>query len=96
MWCRHKVGCVGAYGKKMGADGCIRIYQHGESAKQYKNIHKCERRVIFDSACTWQQNKVNFGLAKKSDGEDNKDNFGQLSIAKDLICKFQERNYTQP
>ena len=52
--------------------------------------------TIFGNRCTLQENKANFGLTKKSDGEDNKDNFGQLRIAKDLICKFQQRNCTQP
>ena len=55
-----------------------------------------ERTTIFGNACPWQQNKANFGLAKKSVREDNTDNFEQLRCAKDLACKYQESDYTQP
>ena len=59
-------------------------------------MHKWERRAIFGNACPWQQNKTNFGMTKKSIREDNKYNFGQLRVAKDFTCKYQQRECTQP
>ena len=54
------------------------------NAKQHKNMHKWSRRTIFGNACPWQQNKANFGRAKKTNREGNKHNRGRLRVAKCL------------
>ena len=66
----------------MHADGSRGAFGHGGTQNNTKNMYKWERRAIFCSARQLQNNKANFGRAKKSNIENNKHNFGQVRHAK--------------
>ena len=74
-------GCIGTI---MHADGSRGAFGHGGTQNNTKNMYKWERRAIFGNAWSWQKNKSKFGLAKKTNRDGNKHNFGRARVVKGL------------